>query len=202
MLAPMKSSSHDPRSTTILRHVHGYLLGTSVSEQTYAEDVRRIYFERTPDDRLRALKFHVGGDAADDMQANGQLVGRILSRVVRMPVDLEEALVLALPEERQRSCWVELGARVVRLSVAYPEEGIEGLTADLGRFISDFGELTVSFGPLLSDLAIDEHDDRGDLERALNCLRQLAAGSVQFIEVISNARGRQESQQPDLRRVS
>lgn len=186
MLVPMMRDSHEPRSITVLRHVQAYLLGTAVSVQSYADDVRCRYQERTPA-RQQSLRFHTDGDVAEDFKANGQLVGRILDRTVRMPVDIEEALILALPEEEQRRCWVDLAARVGRLSVAHPEDGVEGLTADLGRFISDFGQLTQAFVPLLRDLQIDEHAGREDLECALDRLRQLMAGAQSFIEVVCRA---------------
>lgn len=197
----MKHDPQETRSTTILRHVQAYLLRTSVSEQSYAEEVRRVYHERTPDPKARTLQFHGGGDAYEDMKANGQLVGRILSRAVRMPVDLEESLVLALPQERQRACWVELAARVGRMSIAHPEDGVSGVAEDLGRLTSDVGDLLMALSPLLADLKIDHHDDLSDLKLARTRARQLSSSVHVIIEQLSEAISEKQDSVPVLRSV-
>jgi len=196
----MKRHPHETRSECIIRHVRVFLRGSAMSEQSYAADVVEVYHARTPAGR-RCMKFHEGGDPYRDMRANGQIIGRILNGDVKMPVDLEESLILALPEEDARLCWVDLAERVGRLSVAHPQDGIEGMTADLGRLASDFGQFFESAGPLLHDLSIDARDDRAQLMQARDRARQLVAQASGFVHEISEALREQDHARTHLREV-
>ncbi len=200
MYLPMKDVPHEPRSVTILRHVAAYLLPTS--ESAYADDVRRRYHERTPDPKARCIQFYDSGDPLVYMPKNEQLVSRILGRKVRMPVDLEEALILALPAEAQRACWVDLAARVGRMSIAHPEDGVRGVAEDLGRLARDVGELLTSLAPLLDDLRIDEHDELVDLVTARERARQLSSQVHTVIEQLSRSIAKKQGTPACVRAVS
>lgn len=184
--APMKPDAQETRSACIVRHVQAYLRGTATTMETYADNVRLAYHDRTAATH-RTTRFHEAGDAFADLKANGQIVNRILSGTVKMPVDLEEALILALPEEDARACWVDLGGRVGRVSVAQPACGPGGKASDLARCSQAFGQAVQSWGRLLDDLKIDANDDRDDLQEARVRLRNLVAAASTGIEDISAA---------------
>ncbi len=152
------SDLHEPRSHTVLRHVQAHLLASSISVETYAEEVRALYHARVTDPKARVMQFHSGGDAIKDMKANGQLIARILHRTVKMPVDLEEALVLALPEQPRGACLRELAERYDLLPAAIPHPTPSDDAANLSGILKETGEAIQALGPIMADGRVDEHD--------------------------------------------
>ena len=131
MHQPTQISPHETRSGTILRHVQAFLRETGTSVWTYAQTVVDAYHGRVPESH-RTVEFREhkpGSDAYRVQKANAGHMTRLLDGTTRLPVDLEESLILAMPcAERQRACWVELAARVGRMSIAHPEDGVRGAT--------------------------------------------------------------------------
>ena len=194
----MKNNLHsETRAGCVERHVRAYIRETGISEQAYAAELVMVYHDRTPI-RQRTVLFHADGEAYRDLTANTQIVHRMLGGDVRLPVDIEEAAILALPEERARRAWVDLAARVGRISVAHPEDGVAGVAEDLGRLSVDAGELLQAMGALLEDnrnLGGSEADLRLARERA----RKLAAQAHSIIHRLSDElQGREPKGGPAL----
>jgi len=171
----MKTSfQQETRDRTIERHVTAYLRETGVSEQSYVARVVELYQSRTPQ-AFRSHAFHVGGDAYRDVEANTQLVHRMLHGSVRLSAEIEESLILALPPDRERKLWIDLAARVGRLSIAEPAAGPTDLYTDCAQLLGDAGEVLKQYRGLLADGRISTDDTPDSLKLALERLRQLAA---------------------------
>ena len=114
----------ESRAHALFAHVQLALRHTGRTEAEFADAVVALYHARTPL-HARAIEFHghvAGSDPYDVMRANAQLLMRALKPggPVRLPVDLEEALVLALPQPYQDECQRELAARLGLLSAPLP----------------------------------------------------------------------------------
>ncbi len=173
----MKNRLHEPRSVTVIRHVSGHLLSTSRSLEAYADDVKRLYQESVTNLAARSVKFHGDGDAIADMKANGQLVGRYLNRTTRIPVDLEEALVLALPEVSKRECLADLAGRYNLLAAPMPDVGTCDDIANLNRIMTETGKAIQSLGPIFEDGKVTD-DDLPYIKQALQSLTKAVSEFV------------------------
>lgn len=173
----------EPRSKTLARYVEQALRHTRTTERSYAAEVVELYHARTALHE-RTVEFHMGTTAAQvdaAMRANTQLVRRMLDGTVRLPADLEEAMVLALPEPYREDCIADLAARLDRLAVRAPSpEGAASLNT-LGGWVRETGEALTKLGEMLHDGQIDQADaplartalkELGDVERM--CLGLMA----------------------------
>lgn len=109
----------ESRSAVITHHVRAALQHSGLSERVYACAVADSYRERTPL-QARSVEFHAGGCYDADARSNAQLLRRMLDGQVRMPIDLEEPLVLSLPEPFRSACLRELAARTGHLAAPLP----------------------------------------------------------------------------------
>jgi hypothetical protein len=114
----------DTRAHAVYAHVLTALKHSGIDQGDFADDVARLYLERTPL-HARSIEFHQhvrGGDPYAVRRANEQLLFRMLkpNGPVRMPVEIEEAVVLALPEPYRDECLRELNARYGLLAAAIP----------------------------------------------------------------------------------
>lgn len=147
----------ESRSQTIVRHVTAYLNETRTSMESYAMDVRQAYHDAT-EETARDVRFHAGGDAYKDMRANGQIVRRFLEGNPRMPVDIEEALVEALPASRRDALLTELAARYGLLPAQIPQPGPVGEAGSIAGLMKQTGEVIEAMAPMLEDGVIDNRD--------------------------------------------
>lgn len=114
----------ETRAAAIWRHVDLYLRRTGAKEHDFGDAVAELYQDRTPL-HLRAIEFppHAAGtNAYDVMRARGQLLFRMLKPdgPTRLPVELEEAVVLALPAPFRDECLRDLAERLGLLAAALP----------------------------------------------------------------------------------
>jgi hypothetical protein len=163
----------DTRADVIWRHLTFALLNAKLDRHNYADDVARLYQERTPKD-ARSLAFHEhmrGSDPLKVRGANKQLVFRMVDPEgpVRLPVELEEAAVLALPSPFREACLAELAQRYGLLAAPMPP-------CEAVATITSCGDLARAFGQCLQALAStigDGHLDPGDATRAPVAVREL-----------------------------
>lgn len=116
----------DTRTHVIHAHMLAALRHTALDQADFADDVARIYAARTPL-HARNIEFHQhvrGTNPYDVKRANEQLLFRMLkpNGPVRMPVELEESVVLALPQPFRDECLAELAARYGLLAAALPTQ--------------------------------------------------------------------------------
>ncbi|TPG50688.1 hypothetical protein EAH75_04415 [Rhodanobacter glycinis] len=145
------------RSQIIAAHVALALSRCSMIERVYAQAVVDIYHERTPL-HARTLEFHSSRDPYDDARRNGQIVKRLLDGRVRMPVDLEESLILALPQPYQQHLQAELAERLGLMAAELPSANPAGQQHQVGDLISDVGKALDRLSPMLDDGVLDERD--------------------------------------------
>ncbi len=157
----------EPRGWLICRTAEHWVGGQVGQQENYAARVVDIYEARTQPDE-RAIRFHHTDDAIADRRANRQLVMRIVRKEVQLKSDLEEALVLALPEKPRKELRRLLAARYGELAVPIPDNSPAGASADLSRALKEFGEWVEATGKLLEgDMVISEADPMRELEEAL-----------------------------------
>lgn len=178
------------RPAVIAHHVQLAMHLGGLTMDAYAADVARLYEERTPRHE-RALKFHElerGGDAYAMLRANAQIVRRHLAPPgadgnIRCAAELEEALVLALPEPYQRECLRELAERYGMLCVRLPaptSDGSEHMRRTADLFV-ETGNAVRAIAPMLVDGCITEADRplaemaRGELRDVIGAAETLIA---------------------------
>lgn len=147
----------ESRSQIIAEHVMLALSRCALTERTYAQAVADLYMERTPL-HARTVGFASSTDAYADSEANRQTVKRMLDGRVRMAVDLEEALVLALPHPFRHQLLTDLAARVGLIAAEQPAAHAAGQQHQVGDFIRDMGKALDGLSPMLDDGLLDERD--------------------------------------------
>lgn len=142
------------RDLVIARHVRLAIDHTTLTEDAFADDVRRVYQQRTAE-HLRRVDFHAitrGEDPYRTLRANAQLVRRMLDgQTIRMPVEIEEAVVLALPEPFRRRCLAELAGRYGLLAVEQPADTAPGCIAQMGQLAHQFGTCVQALAETIGD---------------------------------------------------
>lgn len=175
----------EPRGKFISRFVLNWLDGVVTKRRAYSDDVRATYERRTAIED-RCIDFHHSADSDDDLRANNQLLMRMLDGTVRLPADLEEAVVLALPEKARWDLIRRLSARYGLLAVPEPVESVG--SAHLAELVKHFGEALQAYGPLLDDGVIDVKDDPALLDKAIGETSDLLSEATYFLKTLQAAR--------------
>lgn len=169
---------HDTRCGVIFRHVNQALKHTGpLTQENFAAEVADLYQARTQP-HLRGVQFHQAARSADIYQTqrlNAQLLFRMLNPTgpTRMPCELEEAVVLSLPEPFRNECLRELANRMGLMAVPLPDT-TPGALVTLGAFVSEFGQCVVELSQTIGDGHLDPHD-AGNSGRAVKELDDLIA---------------------------
>lgn len=151
------NAPHEARAACIVHHANMALRKSALTDRAYGQAVADLYMQRTPL-HARTIEFHVSRDPYADERANAQIVKRFLTDVVRMPVDLEEALVLALPEPFRAACLADLAERLNLLAAPRPAQDAARQTIHLGEMARDAGEVMIALAPMFTDGRIDSND--------------------------------------------
>jgi len=147
----------ESRRQVIADHVMLAISRSALTERTYAQCVADLYMERTPL-HARAIPFAQSADPYADSEANRQTVKRMLDGRVRMAVDIEEALVLALPEPYRHALMAELAERLGLLAADQPAADATGQQHQVAELIAGAGAALDKLAPMLDDGVLDEHD--------------------------------------------
>jgi len=155
----MTANIHETRSDVVRRHVNNCLRAEKkVTEETFADDVKGIYHDRVSHADDRVVHFHDGGDATKMLAANAQLLFRMIKGSVKFPADIEEAVVLALPEPYQNDCLAELSGRYGLLAAHVPDCSPNSSVTNISHLMKETGEALEAIAPMLSDGVIDKKD--------------------------------------------
>lgn len=152
------------RTEVIFRHLRRLVRETGVSVEDYSEDVLRVWMERTSAEaRISGHDFRVTTPVFDRMSANGQKIRRWMSSEIkaRPSIDVEECLVLGLPEPYQSDCRRDLARRYGLMDVPLPDEAGGDHVSDIaamGDMAMRFGGLMQALAPILDDGQIDGKD--------------------------------------------
>lgn len=150
---------NESRPNTIWRHVHSYVRETTTSWYGFAANVAKIYFRAVPEAQ-RTVQFHTGTrgkDSYESARRDAQILRR-MEEHGEMPGDLEEALVAALPEDRQEALLQELARRYGLLAAPIPTHTSEGTAVSLAEFVGKTGRAIEAVAPMLDDNKIDADD--------------------------------------------
>ncbi|MBR0346057.1 MAG: hypothetical protein IJI03_12445 [Rudaea sp.] len=135
----------ESRQSVLLHHINMAVQNSAMTKRRYATCVRDQYDARTPA-ALRSIRFHATRDPYSDERLNEQTLRRLLDDADDIPVAIEEALVLALPQPFQRECRRELAARLGELAAPMP-------TGEHGAAVANAATLMRETGEALADLA-------------------------------------------------
>lgn len=180
-----------PRDAIIAEHIAAAMRHTRLSYEAFAQSVLDHYHAHTTD-TLRTIKFHLvpHADPYPAMRANAQLVRRMVEGLaVRMPVEIEESLVMSLPDPYRAACLRDLSARFGLLAARMPTDTCYGQADGIGTMLQRCGESMKALAPMLRDEAITPSDARlapaaldhleqlqADITSIVACIRQCALG--------------------------
>lgn len=168
----------DTRQGVIAHHIRT-ALARAITMRCYAGHVTEHYLRSVPLHARHVPLQHTADPYADERH-NAQVITRFCADDVRMPVEIEEALVLSLPEPFRTELQRELAERLGLLAAPLPAaDGARDhvLTAELLR---ETGEFLAAIAPALEDGSLTAAD-LPHLRRAALELRdvQARAASIQ-----------------------
>ena len=163
----------ESRSDVIAHHIRLALHRSTLTERLMGQAVADLYMQRTPL-HARTIEFHNSRDPYADEKANAQIVRRMLDGSVRMPVDVEEALVLCLPQPFQRQCVTELAARTGHLAAELPADSGVGQLVHAAHLMRAAAEAVAALAPMYEDGVLDA-SDRAHADHALAELADVEA---------------------------
>lgn len=191
----MKSQSqfHEPRSTTVFRHTAEAIRNSSHTDASLAQVIADQYMrDVAPGERI--LTFHVGTDI-DSMdkahKANAQIVARIRNGTVKMPADLEESWVRALPQPWSDNCARELANRYGFIGARMPELSPQAGVLCVGRISVEYGQTMEAIARVLADGQICAQDvpalrvaaeEMGQMGAAMWTLLAYVQGLLQLLD--------------------
>lgn len=158
----MQEQTGHTRADVIWRHVIFAINNAKLDRFNYADDVARIYQARTTPP-ARGIEFQAhqrGRDPYEVRKANKQLLFRMIDPEgpVRLPVELEEAAVLALPQPFRDACLAELAGRYGLLAAPLPDAVAAKPTASCGELTAAFGECLKALAATIDDGSLDPRD--------------------------------------------
>jgi hypothetical protein len=150
----------DRRDDVIRAHWELAVRASGESTESLAARAVELYESRTPL-HARRLSFQpLRGDLYTALRANALHVRRFLGLsepATRMPVELEEALVLALPEPFRGECQRELADRVGLLAAKVPEPSGDP-TLPAAELMRETARVITALAPALRDGRITAED--------------------------------------------
>lgn len=162
----------ESRANVIALQVRMALAHSGLTMRGYAIDVAKHYNDHVPL-QARDLTFHCSADIHADVRANSQILQRMLDgTTVRLPVSLEESLVLCLPQPYRDELQRELAARLGLLAAPLPRMDGARDTVSIGELMQETGELLQALAPAMADGKIDA-SDAPHARRALRELRDV-----------------------------
>jgi len=155
----------ETRAAAIWYHVDQYLRRTGAKEHDFADAVAELYQQRTPL-HGRSVEFEphaAGSNVYAVMRARGQLLFRMLKPdgPTRLPVELEEAVVLALPAPYREECLRELAERMGLLAAPLPAQQGDTLARQVKspcELLRSTADAVEQLAPMLEDGAIGPED--------------------------------------------
>ena len=180
----------EPRSQLIARHTRMMMRERGMTRREFATRVAEHYCTHTQLDE-RTLPLLTGGDWRKTEKHNDQIIRRFMEDEVRMPVDVEEAWLAAMPDPHRERLLRELDERTGGIWVRKPQAGerTAAVGPDIGRFVREAGEAIEALAPVLADGKINHHDDRRALLEARAQLRDVFAMCLTLEQQIHQALG-------------
>ncbi len=150
-----------PRSAVIFAHVRAAVASTGLNLRKMSATIAETYVALVEPEE-RTVPFRSGVTVDDIFKAekhNAQVMARYMDGTVKvLPADLEDAVVLSLPEPHRSNCERDLARRRSILAVPMPDGTEAGDNACLARVYMEFGQFVESLAPALADGRICEAD--------------------------------------------
>jgi hypothetical protein len=175
-MTPDLQAPREPRSRTIFRHTETALRATGLTRQAFACKVADEYQARVSADE-RIVEFHIGStaDAIEKAhKANDQIIKRFLSGTVKLPADLEESWIAALPQPQRADCERELAQRYGFLGARAAVSEQAARTLCTAKVVIEFGQMLQEIAHVMADNDVTVKDLPA-LHRAAKELRDLQA---------------------------
>lgn len=194
----MKPDSHyvEPRSAVVFRHTTIAIRNSPHTDESLAQAIAEQYMADVAVGE-RIVTFYEGTDAESAKRAftnNAQLIKRIRTGKVKMPVDLEESWVRALPAEQGEACARELAKRYGFTAAKSPKlDAGSGVMCVAGLAV-EFGQAVAALTAVHADGAVCVKDlpelrkGRAELEQLLAQVQTLTAYVDGHIERLTGLR--------------
>lgn len=182
--------NNDTRSQTIIKALQEYQHDTSYSWESIAYDIKECY-EQTVPMHKRSVHFIDKPDLPATQRVAAKQLAKFVSGEHRLPVDLEEACVNALPMDRRQRLLNALAARFGLLAAEIPCGRIDGPHdyAMLSRFFDEQCEAGQAINAMLKNGGHIGPQDRAAAPAAIAELNDLIAVAVSFREHIIEQTG-------------
>lgn len=157
----------EPRTAVIFRTTVEAIRNSHHTDASFAQAVADQYMDQVaPDERV--VQFHVGTDTASIVTAgkrNAKIIERFRNGTVKLPADLEEAWVAALPEPWRTDCARALAQRYGFMGARAPAEGVAAQMLCTGQMAIEFGQAIQAVGEVQA--GVQGIHDPARLRRAL-----------------------------------
>lgn len=184
----------EPRSKVIFRHTAHCIRNSGHNDRSFASLIADSYIRLVaPAERI--VQFHVGTDLDSIEKAqsrNAKLIERFINGTVKVPADLEEAWVAAMPQPWRDACERELAQRYGFLGVREPSRqapsellSAAGVLAELAHTMEALaqvmadGQVTAADAPALQRLMREARETQAEL----STLHATAARSLEELAV-------------------
>ena len=163
---PRPPELHDAptRTAVLILHAEMYRARHGLSHEHWCEALDAAYCDLVPEQH-RAVKAPDLRNITDAktylarLRSWDQQVRRWVDGDVRMPVDVEEAWVEALPEPYRTDCKRELARRMGMWGAIKAADGAAGDHECWARNLQEFGAITTAMGRILADGCIGPQDE-------------------------------------------
>lgn len=185
----MKSRpQQETRSEVIHRHTARMFHETRCSREAFGQGVVENYHRLVPP-AAREIQFKTEGDFFHCAKINAQKLMRYVDDRVnaRMPVDLEEAWVLALSEPYRADCLHDLARRYGLLAVPVPTDGATALQS-MSSVTREFGQACEAIAPIIANGSFGPEDVEF-AEKAERELEDLITSATGMLHQVRRLRG-------------
>lgn len=173
------------RAQLISLRVEECIRQTPMRRRDFVARVREHY-EHTVAPEYRTIDFSVRSDLFDRLEADEEKVFQMLENTTRrrLPVELEESILAALPDDRRFRLQIELGEREGVLVVPMPAHSRCADAMALGRLSKEIGDVFTRYAPILADGEINADDAKNagkaviDIDEAIAVLHEMRAALI------------------------
>ncbi|MBV7434519.1 hypothetical protein KRX19_05705 [Cardiobacteriaceae bacterium TAE3-ERU3] len=126
----MRHSPQLSRPKLIEQHISAYLRETGTSQQSFAANVVEQYHATVPEAQ-RCIEFSTRDDVFERTKRDAEKVMRYLDGgSCRLPVEIEDALILALPDDRRCALLYALNQRLGCITVGIGQASNDAITPE------------------------------------------------------------------------
>lgn len=166
----------EPRSKVIFRHTARCIRNSTHTDRSFAGLIAESYMRLVaPGERI--VQFHIGTDIDSIEKAqsrNAKLIERFINGTVKVPADLEEAWVSAMPQPWRDECERELAQRYGFLGVREPSERVGAELLSAAGALVEMGHVMEALAQIVADGRITTADVPA-LERLIREAREAQA---------------------------